>query len=140
MVFTFLFEISDFWRHLAIFFIIPKIKSNFHLVLVWKTTNNTNNFLSKLQVFWSATWIDRLILKGIWGKNSSVNVHWDKNLLHYINFDTSVTQFDIKICFEYRLTVTINFLFWKMKMHFRLICLFYIFWLVFLIRFDFYIF
>jgi hypothetical protein len=28
MVFTFLFEIYDMWRHLAIFFIISKIKPN----------------------------------------------------------------------------------------------------------------
>ena len=28
MVFTFLFEISDLWRHLAFFFIISKIKPN----------------------------------------------------------------------------------------------------------------
>ena len=32
MVFTFLFEISDLWRHLAIFFIISKIKPNFPFI------------------------------------------------------------------------------------------------------------
>ena len=41
MVFTFLLDISDLWRHLAIVFIISKIKPNFPFigfsVKVWKS-------------------------------------------------------------------------------------------------------
>ena len=52
MVFTFLFEISDLWRHLAIFFNIFKIKPNVPFIHV--------------------TWIDWINLKGILGKTPSV--------------------------------------------------------------------
>ena len=39
MFFAFLFVISDLWCHLAIFFIVSKIKSNFQLIII-----NFNNF------------------------------------------------------------------------------------------------
>ena len=42
------------------------------LILVLKK-NNSNNFQSKLWLFWSATWIDWVNLKGIFGKTPSVH-------------------------------------------------------------------
>ena len=42
--------------------------------------NNFNNFQSKLQLFWSATWIDWVNLKGILGKSPSV--HMKQCLFH----------------------------------------------------------
>ena len=56
--------------------------------------NNFNNFQSKLQLFWSATWLDWVNLKRIWGKTPSVRScnsyerwnNFNTGLLHLLFF------------------------------------------------------
>ena len=74
MVVTDLFEISDFWHNLAIFFIISKIKPNF-LLLVLAVKNICNN-LSQNHNFLKSIW------KDFWANIPvhCVNEKWHENM------------------------------------------------------------
>ena len=84
MVFTFLFEISDFWRHLAFFFITSKIKPNALFIsfsvkkwIILTIFSQNCNFFEVLHELIKSIWKEFWAKIPVWW-SASLSNNWSK--------------------------------------------------------------